>query len=240
MFYVVFLTAYHHEAQRRIRAELEISARDVLLTQARKEMDALHRLQDQAAIYRHDIRHHLNMVENFLSAGKQEKAVDYVRKIRNDMTTLSATRFCGNDTVNLICAANVERAQRMGIRLSVQANLPETLGISDTELCVILSNALENALNATVTLNEDQKWIQLYCEAKRGKLLIQVKNPYAGTIVLEDGLPVNPNPGHGFGCRSIRAIVEQHHGLYTFSPDKGVFTMQVVLPVLPEETERQP
>lgn len=240
LFYVVFLMAYHHETQKRIQVELEISARDVLLTQARKEMDALHKMQEQTAIYQHDMRHHLNMVDSFLAAGKQEQAMAYIRKAQNDMTSLSVTQFCGNDTVNLICSSYLERFRRMGVRLSVQAKLPEALGISDTELCVILSNALENALNATEMLEENRRWVELYCEAKRDKLLIQVKNPYDGIIALEDGLPVSIKPGHGFGCRSIRAIVEQHNGLYTFSPEKGVFTLQVMLPILPVETEKKP
>lgn len=240
LFYVVFLMAYHHETQKGIRAELEISARDVLLTQARKEMDTLHKMQEQTAIYQHDMRHHLNMVDGLLASGKQEQAVEYIREVRNDITALSLHRFCGNDTVNLICSSYLERSRRMGVRLSVQAHMPEVLGISDTELCAILSNALENALNATAQLEENRKWVELYCEVKRGKLLLEVKNPYAGTIVLEDGLPVSDKPGHGFGCRSIRAIVEQHDGLYTFSPEKGVFTLQVVLPILPVETEKKP
>lgn len=230
LFYVIFLTVHHHEAQKRVKNEQEISAQNVLLTQAQKEMDALHRMQEQTAIYQHDMRHHLNMMDAFLTSGKVDQALDYIRKANDDITSVSTTRFCGNDTVNLICSSFMEKAKERKIQLAIQARLPEVLSISDTELCAILSNALENALNAVANLNASEKWIELYCNTKRNKLLIEIKNPYAGSITMKDGLPVASDAGHGFGCRSIRAIVLRHHGLYTFVPENGIFTLQIVLP----------
>ena len=233
LFYVIFLTVYHHESQKRIRAELEVSARDMLLTQARKEMEVLREIQTRTTIYRHDMRHHLSMVDGFLAAGKPEQAMAYIRQTQDHIASAMPRRFCGNETVDLICSAYTDRAAARGIRLEVRAKLPEKLDISDTELCAVLSNALENALNAAARMPEPQRWIRLYCETKRNNLLIEVKNPYAGVIRMEDGLPVAEGPGHGLGCRSIRAIVDQHRGLHTFSPEDGIFTLQVVLPVVP-------
>lgn len=233
LFYVIFLTVYHHENQKRIKAELETSAREVLLAQARKEMDALHRIQMQTAIYQHDMRHHLNVVEGFLTSGKPEQATAYIRTVQQNVTSISAKRFCGNDTVNMICSSYLEKAEAAGVRLEIRAKLPEVLPVSDTELCAILSNGLENALQAVSRLDDGEKWIRLYCEEKRSRLLIEIKNPYTGTVAMSEGLPLASESGHGLGCRSIRAIAAQHNGLCTFSPENGIFTMQVVLPGTP-------
>lgn len=186
----------------------------------------------QAAIYRHDMRHHLNMIDGFLDAGKPEQALAYVRETRDNITSVSAKRFCENGTVNLICSSFADKAARMEVRLNVSAQLPEALSISDTELCAILSNGLENALHAVSQMEHSNRWIDLYCGVKRNKLLIEIENPYAGSVTMEDGLPVTAEAGHGYGCRSIRAIVLQHGGLYTFSPQNGIFTLQIVLPLL--------
>lgn len=186
----------------------------------------------QAAIYRHDMRHHLNMIDGFLDAGKPEQALAYIRKTREDMMSISVRRFCENEAVNLICSSFADKAARMEVRLNVSARLPEALSISDTELCAILSNGLENALYAVSQMEHSDRWIDLYCGIKRNKLLIEIENPYAGSVTMEDGLPVTAEAGHGYGCRSIRAIVLQHGGLYTFSPQNGIFTLQIVLPLL--------
>jgi len=233
LFYVVFLTVYHQEAQKRIEAELETSAREVLLTQAKREMEILHRMQAQTAVYQHDMRHHLNVVDALLTEGKPEQALAYIRRTQDDITAISTKRFYGNDTVNLICSSFLEKAERMQVRMTIRAQLPEKMTVSDTELCAVLSNALENALNAVAGLEAEDKWVELYCGIRRNKLLIEVKNPYAGKILMEDGLPVASEAGHGLGCRSIRAIVQRHNGLYTFLPENGIFTMQVVLPGTP-------
>lgn len=232
MFYTVFLTIYHRETQKRMKAELELSAQNVLLDQAQKEMDALQKLHMRNAIYRHDMRHHLNVMDGFLTAGKTDQALAYIRKAQENLTAITPKRFCGNDTMNLICSSFEEKAGEAGVRMEIRAQLPEKLAISDTELCALLSNALENALNAVAALPEGEQWIELYCGVKRNKLLIEVKNPYAGRIVMEDGLPVVSEAGHGFGCRSIRAIVLRHQGLYTFAPENGIFTLQIVLPMI--------
>ena len=69
------------------------------------------------------------------------------------------------------------------------------------------------------------------CSVRAGKLLLEIRNPYAGTVELRDGLPVSRRTGHGYGCRSIRSIAEQYGGLCAFAADSGIFTLQVVLPM---------
>lgn len=122
--------------------------------------------------------------------------------------------------MNLICSSFANKAARLEVELTIRARLPEVLSISDTELCAILSNGLENALNAVAHLDDADRWIKLYCDVKCSQLLIEIENPYAGSITMENGLPVTTEAGHGYGCRSIRAIVLQHGGLCTFSPEK--------------------
>lgn len=135
--------------------------------------------------------------------------------------------------MNLICSSFANKAAYLEVELTIRARLPEVLSISDTELCAILSNGLENALNAVAHLDDADRWIKLYCDVKCSQLLIEIENPYAGSITMENGLPVTTEAGHGYGCRSIRAIVLQHGGLCTFSPENGIFDLQIALPLFP-------
>ena len=124
------------------------------------------------------------------------------------------------------------QSQRQGTVLTVDASLPNDVAISDTELCSLLSNGLENALHAVADLPADRKHISLYCGVRQNKLLIEIRNPCAGPIAMRDGLPVSDREGHGYGCRSIRAIAQRNGGLCVFSAQQGQFLLQIMLPVL--------
>lgn len=124
------------------------------------------------------------------------------------------------------------QSQRQGTVLTVDASLPNDVAISDTELCSLLSNGLENALHAVADLPADRKQISLYCGVRQNKLLIEIRNPCAGPIAMRDGLPVSDREGHGYGCRSIQAIAQRNGGLCVFSAQQGQFLLQIMLPVL--------
>lgn len=124
------------------------------------------------------------------------------------------------------------QSQRQGTVLTVDASLPNDVAISDTELCSLLSNGLENALHAVADLPADRKHISLYCGVRQNKLLIEIRNPCAGPIAMRDGLPVSDREGHGYGCRSIQAIAQRNGGLCVFSAQQGQFLLQIMLPVL--------
>ena len=231
VFYVAFLTAYHAQTQKRTQAELQNSMLEIELKQSGAELETLRHIDTQTSIYQHDMRHHMTAIEGFLSAGNVRQAEEYIKKVQTDVEAITPRKFCDNELVNLLCSSFAGKAERAGVRLTVDTKLPNALPISDTELCSLLSNSLENALHAVGTLEEPLKWLELYCGICAGKLLIELKNPYSGDIVMCDGLPVSTQDGHGYGCRSIRSISEQNGGICTFEADSGLFTVRIVLPV---------
>ena len=173
----------------------------------------------------------MNIIEGLLNAGESRQAAEYVARVQSDIAAITPRRFCENELVNLLCSSFLDKAQRSGVELTVDARLPRELPISDTELCSVLSNGLENAVRAAASSGVASPWAELYCGVKLNKLLIEIKNPYAGTVTLRDGVPVSGREGHGFGCRSISAIARSHGGLCVFQAQGGLFCMQVILPV---------
>lgn len=188
-FYVLFLPAFHLQSQRRADAEMQRSMLEAELEQSQSEMDSLHRLETQTAVYQHDMRHHLNMLDGLLSAGRPDEATAYIKNVQADIEAITPRRFCENHLVNLLCSSFTDKAQRQGAVLTVDASLPNDVAISDTELCSLLSNGLENALHAVADLPADRKQISLYCGVRQNKLLIEIRNPCAGPIAMRDGLP---------------------------------------------------
>ena len=230
-FYILFLPAFYIETQKRSSAEMQRSLLEVELKQSQQEMDSLRQSEMQTAVYQHDMRHHLNMISGLLASGSPQQAQEYIQKVQSDVEAITSRRFCENETVNLLCSSFVQKAEKSGVTLNVDARVPAHLPISDTELCSLLSNALENALRAASALRpEFRRTVDLYCGIRLNKLLIEVRNPYDTPPVMRDGVPVSDAAGHGFGCRSIQAIAQQRGGLCQFLAERGTFLLRVVLP----------
>lgn len=229
VFYVIFLTAYHTQEKKRSSAEMQNTILESELKQAEAEMDGLRRAETKTAIYQHDMRHHLNALEGLLAAGKVQQAEEFIKAIQVDVAAISPQIFCENETVNLLCSSFSQKAKELGIKLTVNANLPREISVSDTELCSLISNGLENAIHAVSRLDEASRSIDFLCQKKHGKLLIEIKNPYSGTVQMKHGLPVSTSEGHGYGSISIRTIAERNRGLCTFEAEGGIFTLRVAL-----------
>jgi len=231
IFYISFLAAYHAQTQKRTQAELHRSMLESALKQAGTELESLRRAQTQTAIYQHNMRHHLTAIDGFLSTGNHQQAEAYIKEVQANIESITPKQICENELVNLLCSFFADKANKSGIQLTVKAKLPKALSVSDTELCSVLSNGLENALHAVSELEPALKWTDLYCGVQANKLLIEIKNPYEGEIAMRDDLPTTNREGHGYGCRSIRTIAEQNDGLCIFKAEHGVFTMRVILPL---------
>lgn len=232
VFYVLFLALYHVQLQRKAQVELQSTMLETELEQAHGEMERLKSAARQTAVYQHDMRHHLQLIDGFLAAGKQAEAEDYIRTICSDIEAIMPRRYCENGAVNLLCSSFAEKAERNDVMLTVETAVGAELPLSDTELCSVLSNGLENALHAVKDLEQAQRWVRLYCAEKSGNLLVEVCNPYNGRIKLMEGLPLSDRTGHGYGCRSIVSIVRQHRGHCIFEPKGGVFTLRIAIPLM--------
>ena len=237
VFYVIFLSAYHKQMQTRANAELQRSMLEAELKQAAIEVESLRAAATQVAIYQHDMRHHLNAIDGFLAVGEQAQARAYIQKVRADVETITRRRFCANELVNLLCSSFSQKAERAGVKLTIESNLPKELSLPDTELCSILSNGLENALRAVEALPAARRHISLYCGLRRGKLLIEITNPCAADFIVQDDMPSSDRgAGHGYGCRSISSIAERRHGLCSVRAADGTFVLRVMLPETEQHT----
>lgn len=232
LFYVVFVSVYHGEVQRRTQLEMDNTMLMAQSERAKNEISALQQVQQLTSIYRHDMRHHFTLLNNYLETGELSKASEYIRQAQTDIDMIVPVRYCENNAANLILSSFAAKAKQQGVAFSVQANIPAELSLSDTELCALLSNGLENAVFAAAQMDEDERGtVRVNCQPHKDKLLIYISNPYRGTITMREGLPESTQPQHGFGAKSIRMIAEKHNGYCAFEAEEGLFTLKVVLPL---------
>ncbi|MEG2351041.1 MAG: GHKL domain-containing protein, partial [Hungatella sp.] len=149
-----------------------------------------------------------------------------------DLTVITPIRFCENETVNLLLSSFVDKMKKQDIILNIKVALPAELNIPDTELCSVLSNGLENALNATNKIEDNTlRKVFFDCNINRKMLLIEIENAYTGHIQMDGKIPTSTEIGHGYGCKSIHSIVKKRNGFCTFQAVDGVFTLRLVLPM---------
>ena len=113
--------------------------------------------------------------------------------------------------------------------MKVQAALPAAVAVSDSDLCVLLSNALENALNACQPLAAAGAvcTVDVQIFEREGRLFLQVRNPSREAVRFENGIPVSDRPDHGIGVQSICAIVERYGGVYSFALQQEEFILRL-------------
>ncbi|MEG1778610.1 MAG: ATP-binding protein [Oscillospiraceae bacterium] len=231
-FYAWFIVVYHGEVQQKMQVQLEKNMLSMQMETAKLQIDVLRSSQEQAAIYRHDLRHHLSMIDSFARQGDLAQITEYLSNAQTKLTAITPIIFCENETVNLLISSFMGKAQKQGIILTVTADLPKELNIPDDELCSILSNGLENAFNAVDKITDTTlRKVVIDCHTNRNMLLIEIENAFVGDVNMEGNIPSSTENGHGFGCKSMRSIAQKRNGFCTFAPLDGIFTLRVVLPM---------
>jgi hypothetical protein len=232
MFYIVFVMVYYNEMQERNKLELDNAMLASQSERAKNEIYSLQQVQKQTAVYRHDMRHHLSLLYGFLESGESKAAMEYIRKTQNDIDRIVPVRHCENNIINLILSAFAAKANQRGVTLAVDAVLPDALPFSDTEICTLLSNGLENAIEAAAKETDSNPGaVRLNCRIHKNNLLILIENTFSGKIEMKNGLPQTHKEGHGYGTKSIAMLSEKYGGYHSFAVKEGLFILKIVLPM---------
>ncbi|MCH5270836.1 MAG: GHKL domain-containing protein [Lachnospiraceae bacterium] len=231
--YLVFLLYNSAEERRHNLLQQMQDNLQLQMSQAAREISDLRESQAMTVKYRHDLRHHLQYLLSCIENGQSERAKSYISGICAELEAQQVRRYCENEAVNLILAAFVKRAERAGIQIDIRGALPSVVSISDNDLCVILSNALENALHACLPIAVEGTDCTISVEfrfrTQSGRLFLQIINPCREEVRFEKGIPVSGRPGHGIGVQSIRALVARYGGDCQFLLEDDRFILRLFL-----------
>lgn len=237
LFFILFVVLYQRQLQVQRRAEYQAAMLEMELKQSGEQLALLRSMEEKTAMARLDLRHHLRMVSSLLQVGRAKQALDYTSRVQSEAEKLMLVRWCEHETLNPLLSLFQGRAEEAEVSLHIRAEAPEKLPVPDTELCALVSNDLENALCAVSALPAGwERKIDFFAGLRQNKLLLEVCNPYAGEIVMRDGLPQAADGERRCGCRSIQAIVEKHRGVCSFETEQGRFVMRAVIPVQGERS----
>lgn len=209
------------------------SEQNLLLNQvaaAQLHFEALEASQNKTMLYRHDMRHHLKLINSYLVDNNKEAAQKYITEVEKSIEEATVEKYCINYTVNLILYSHITHAKKEGIKVETHVDIPEKNSVCDMDLCVIFGNSIENAINACKgILNGNDRFLKIICKNKHDKLFIQITNSYEGKVEFCDDMPVTTKENHGLGTKSIAAIAQKYGGVYSFVAEDGIFTTSIIL-----------
>ncbi len=232
MFYFGFIIFHYNEIKRRSTAENESILLSAQMKQAKKDLKEFWEVQEKAAIYRHDMRHHLNLIAGFLVDGNNKKASEYINQVQSDIQEITPIRYCENNTVNLILSYYASKAESGNITFKIDAQFPQNNTIAETELCALLSNGLEIAFGACLLVDASQaRTIRFNSEVHERTLKLTIQNSFTGELFAERSLPLCDQQEESYGFRSVVMIINKYKGSYTYKAENGLFTLEMVLPL---------
>ncbi len=217
------------QAREKLRLETHIEHMFGLLDMQRRYYPVLLAQIDDARAARHDLRHHMRLIREFAAAGHLSELTDYLTEYKADAereTTLSYTQHYVTDT---LLRHFVTLAEEKQIRFEVKADLPEAFGVPDTELAILLSNLMENALEACAGVPAEERFIAVAIRLWQKDLYILVRNSFDGHIRKSEGrlLSRKGNSREGIGLTSVRATALRLGGMAVFGSENNVFTAKV-------------
>lgn len=235
LLFVVFAVVYGMVLQRRSAEEQERRWMALEVQQSKRELESLRLQGRQQAALRHDFRHKLVLIKQYADEGDLAALRDFASEELEELADVTPVAYCANQDANVLLSHYVQRAKHEGVDLKLVVSVPGDLGLSSSELCSLLGNALENALEACAELRRGDPAAALCVEASlveyRGHLLLSVRNSCRPGVAFEDGLPCRRGSSHGLGAWSIRSVAERHGGQASFSCEDGSFLLRVAIPL---------
>ena len=182
--------------------------------------------------WRHDYRNHIQTLRAFMELGEYEKAGDYLKALGEDLAAVDTVLKTGNIMADAILNSKLSLARANGIRVDAAASIPVELGISDIDLCVIIGNLLDNAIEASARLPEEKRMLRVYIEMKKDRLYMSFTNLTAEKqLQKENGRFRSSKSGmHGFGLLRVDSIIQKYGGYLNRNSEDGAFTTEVLLP----------
>lgn len=187
----------------------------------------------QMRLWRHDYRNHIQAMKAYAAAGDLSSIRRYLDELDTDLATVDTVIKTGNPMTDAILNSKISLAKSKGIQVIADAHIPVKLRLSEMDLCCILGNLFDNAIEASLKLPEPERRIRVYMDMKGTQLYISFTNFTAGKKLSKvAGLfsSTKGEQGHGLGLVRIDTIVERLEGYLSRNSEDGAFTTEILLP----------
>lgn len=183
--------------------------------------------------WRHDYHNHMQTVKAHLALNEVEKAEEYINQMETELKSIDIRYKTGNTSIDAILNGKLSLAEKSGIHIKCDAALPKEILLPQLDLCVILGNLIDNAIEACEKVeNKQGKFLRIYLCIMKKQLYISVSNGTNEVIRKLDKDYISRKRGnHGHGLKRINQVVEKHGGYINRQNEPGVFATEIMLPM---------
>ena len=236
LFLFVYISIYIYrlgkEKEKNDRLIQSITINQMEARQNEEIINSTHSLR----VFKHDIMNHMSILYKLVENGKNSDALKYIYQINNSIERTSYTISTGIIPIDCIMTAKLSKALDNNISIKHQIHFPANYNISDMDLCSLISNLLDNAIEANCKLDMTKRRLQIEIKPYNNMLLLFISNSsngiylYGGNGNLLTTKTSNKNE-HGIGIKRINEIVKKYNGIIEFNPGTEIFSVSILFPL---------
>lgn len=180
--------------------------------------------------WRHDYHNHLQSMKAYIQMGQYEKLGEYLALLEEDLDHVNQLIESGNVNLDAVLNSKISLALKKGVQVDYKASCPASLSVSDIDLCALIGNLLDNAMEACE--KTDRPFIRVYIGIMKKQLYISVTNATDEVVRRMDHEYItNKRGNHGHGLKRINLVVEKYQGYINRQNEPGVFATEILLPL---------
>ncbi len=198
----------------------------------RKYCDEVEGMYTKMRGWRHDYHNHIQALQASMALGKYEEVNAYLRQLNSDLTQVDTASKTGRVMVDAILNGKINIASQNGIPVNAKAAIPEGTPVSDIDLCVMIGNLLDNAVEENKKLAAADRFVRIYMGRKNTYFYLSVTNA-AGKKQSRKGSLFSSSKGtdHGFGLARVESLVNKYGGIFSADSEDGGFTAEILIPL---------
>ena len=229
--FIVLNVLYHRIKLSGQQAQLDlIRLRNELLNKNLNDVKHLHHERGRLA---HDMKEHLSVIYSLAQVEGNEKLCTYIKKIHSPLKDIVRIENTGCEFLDIILTVKKQQALKLGVAMDIDCSITTPLNIEPVDLTAILSNLLENALEACEKIeNCDERYVFVTIKSQGAFLKIRIENSADDTLIKQNMKMRTTKKNkelHGIGLKSVKSSVERYKGDIIFEQQDGVFIVSIVL-----------
>ncbi len=216
------------------RRDAEMQALSLREKYARENVETMLASQEETRRLRHEMKHHIALMDEMLAKREYERAGEYIRSLSDKVSSLPSDAYSKNLVINAIAGRYLNAAKSEGVAVTSDIHTSENIALRDEELCVLLTNMLENALESCrATPDGAERFIRFKLRSSEDHLTVCCENSASRAVSIgADGSITTSKEDkerHGYGVAAMRQIVEQRDGQFTVSCADGRFIVEATV-----------
>lgn len=213
---------------RAVKTDMELR----MLSYQKSYYEEIEKNQQTVRKLRHDMKNHLNIIGMLIADEKTPEAKNYLTELNQEFA-VTAKSYCSNEVVNAVLNSKEQSAAEAQIRCEFQIDLAEDPQMEDIDLCALLSNTLDNAIEACRKIPEaSERFLSVKARCQKGFFSYKVVNSKANEVTEENGCFVTSKKDaglHGIGLKNVKQIAAKYEGYVEVSYDEHSFTVVVMI-----------